>query len=95
MFIEVSIRKTKWLLMLGYNPRKEYVSYFLCHISKGLDKILANYEHFLILGEFNSQVTETYMKDFCELYDLENLIKESTCYKNPKDPSSIDVMLTY
>ena len=34
------------------------------------------------------------MKDFCELYDLENLIKGPTCYKNPNNPSSMDVMLT-
>ena len=40
--------------MSGYNPRKENVSYFLSHISKGLDKILTNYENLLILGDFNS-----------------------------------------
>ena len=34
------------------------------------------------------------MKDFCDLYDLENLIKEPTCYKNAENPSSIDVILT-
>ena len=34
------------------------------------------------------------MKDFCERYNLENLIKEPTCFKNPNNPSSIDVMLT-
>ena len=34
------------------------------------------------------------MKNFCDLYDLENLIKEPTCYKNADNPSSIDVMLT-
>ena len=34
------------------------------------------------------------MKDFCEIYNLENLIKEATCFKNPDNPSSIDVMLT-
>ena len=34
------------------------------------------------------------MKDFCELYNLENLIKDPTCYKNASNPSSIDVILT-
>ena len=33
------------------------------------------------------------MKDFCGLYDLENIIKEPACYKNLNNPSSIDVML--
>ena len=34
------------------------------------------------------------MKDFCEMYDLENLIRGPTCFKNVNNPSSIDVMLT-
>ena len=34
------------------------------------------------------------MEKFCELYNLENSIKESTGYKNPINPRSIDVMLT-
>ena len=31
---------------------------------------------------------------FCETYGIENLIKEPTCFKNPYNPSSIDIMLT-
>ena len=92
--IEMSIHKTEWLIMAAYNPRKENRSYFLSYVSKGLDKFLADYEHFLMLGDFNSQMSETHMKDFCELYDLEHFIKGPTCYKNPNNPSSIDVMLT-
>ena len=34
------------------------------------------------------------MKDFCEMYDLENLISGPTCFKNANNPSSIDVMVT-
>ena len=34
------------------------------------------------------------MKDFCEMYDLQNLIRRPTCFKNVKDPSAIDAMLT-
>ena len=34
------------------------------------------------------------MKEFCEIYNLENLIKEPTCYKSTENPSSIDIMLT-
>ena len=31
---------------------------------------------------------------FLEIYNLENLVKEPTCFKNADNPSSIDVMLT-
>ena len=32
------------------------------------------------------------MKEFCEMYNLKNLIKDP-CYINPSNPSSIDLML--
>ena len=31
---------------------------------------------------------------FCDTFDLVNLIREPTCYKNPKKPSCIDLILT-
>ena len=34
------------------------------------------------------------MKTFCETYNLTNLIKGPTCFKNPLNPSSIDLILT-
>ena len=34
------------------------------------------------------------MKEFCDTYNLSNLIKEPTCLKNIENPSSIDLMLT-
>ena len=94
MFIDVKIGKINWLLVGGYNPHKESISYFLNHIGKGIDKNLVSHENFLIIGDFNSPCSESAMKEFCEIYDLENLIKKPTCYKNPKNPSSIDVILT-
>ena len=94
MFIEVTLGKTNWLVVCGYNPRKESISYFLSHISLGLDKNLSTHENFLVIGDLNCPSSEKAMKDFCEIYDLENLIKKPTCYKNPRNPSSIDVILT-
>ena len=67
---------------------------FLTHVSKELDKLLGNYDHILLIGDFNSSVYEKNMKDVCEMCDLENLIQEPTCFKNTSNPSSIDVMLT-
>ena len=94
IFLELNLRKTKWLLMGGYNPSKHTISYFLNHISKNLDKRMGNYDNFILLGDFNSMMIESQMLDFCLLYNLSNLIKEPTCYKNPLNPTSIDVILT-
>ena len=34
------------------------------------------------------------MKTFCENYNLQNLIRQPTCYKNLSRPTSIDLILT-
>ena len=31
---------------------------------------------------------------FCETYNLQNLVKDPTCYKNPSKPTCIDLILT-
>ena len=80
--------------MGGYNPHKDIISYFLNHVSKELDTFLPYYENIFLLGDFNSTLFEKDMQEFCTMYNLENLIKGPTCYKNVSNPSSIDVMLT-
>ena len=47
-----------------------------------------------MLGDFNSTVNEEEMADFCDMYDLHNLIKEPTCFKSIENPSLIDLILT-
>ena len=46
------------------------------------------------MGDFNVDIGDKFMSDFCESYNLSSLIKESTCYKNPENPSCIDLILT-
>ena len=94
LFIELNLRKKKWLLMGGYNPKKESISYFLEHVGSCLDKHMANYDNLLLLGDFNSTMSEEVMSHFCETYNLENLITDFTCYKSADNPTSIDVILT-
>ena len=40
-------------------------------------------------------MTDTNLKDFCNLYLLKNLIKKPTCFKNPENHKTIDLILTY
>ena len=71
-----------------------YDNMFLSHVSKGLDKYLCYYDNILILRDVNASMSNETLKDFCEMYSFKNLITEPTCYKNPNNPSSIDVILT-
>ena len=47
-----------------------------------------------MLGDWNSTMQEEGMKNFCDMYNLTNLVKEPTCFKSVENPSSIDVILT-
>ena len=94
IFIELNLRKKKWILFGGYNPNKDYIQDFLNQIGKALDKFIGIYDNLLLVGDFNSESEEENMKDFCDLYNLKNLIKHPTSYKSVQDPTSIDMFLT-
>ena len=55
---------------------------------------MSNYDNILILGDLNCTASDVLMKYSCELYNLENLIKEAACNRNVNNPSYIDVVLT-
>ena len=66
----------------------------LATLSNFLDLHSSKYKKMLILGDFNIEIDEPHMKSFCETYNLTNLIKQPTCYKNPDNPTCIDLILT-
>ena len=76
-----------------YNPNRINTSNHL-DLLRSLDLYSAEYEHFIIVRGFNTEVPQTSMKVFCDSYEFKNLIKDATCYKNPENPSCIDLILT-
>ena len=92
--LELNLRKMKWLVTCSYNPHKEYIANHLSNISKILSKNSSQYERFLCIGDFNSEPFENSMKEFCDVFHLQNLVKEPTCFKNFLKPSCIDLILT-
>ena len=38
--------------------------------------------------------TDTTLSNFCKIYNMENLIKDKICFKNPNKPSCIDLNIT-
>ena len=49
--------------------------------------------YIILLGDFNVEVEEKNMSEFMNLYNLRNLVKQKTCFKNPENPSCIDLIL--
>ena len=94
MFIEINLRKKKWLLSVSYNPHKSLIEKHLRAIGKNLDLCSGIYDNFVIMGDFNAETSENAMEEFMKVYNLKNLIKGPTCYKNLNRPSCIDLILT-
>ena len=61
---------------------------------KELDFHCSNCDNFLLLDDSNSEITDTSLKDFCQLFSLKNWIKKPTYFKSPKTPKTIDLVLT-
>ena len=93
-FIEINLFKKKWLLCCSYNPDSNNIKNHLSALSVNLDIYFSQYEHFIVMGDFNVEVGNRDMEEFCKNYNLKCLIRAPTCYKNPNNTSSIDVILT-
>ena len=94
IFAELNFRGEKVLLCCSYNPHKSLISNHLSILEKILDMQMKIYDNFLIAGDFNSEITESAIGNFCGTCHLHNLIKNPTCFKNPDKPSCIDLQTT-
>ena len=90
-YVEVILKKTKWLINYSYNPTKNNM---LESLSRNLDLYSSKFENILAIGDLNISMEDNNMRHFCENYNLKSLIKVLTCYKNPESPGSIDLILT-
>ena len=76
IFLEINLRKTKWLIFGGYNSHKSNINAFLGNIGHILDHHVCNFENFILLGDFNSEITDDPLKIFCDTYNLQNLLNQ-------------------
>ena len=88
IFAEINFRKKKWLICAIYNPPKTNISNHFHYLGKGPDNYIGNYDDIL------SGDSKSCLSDFYYIYNLKNLVKEPICFKNPDNPSCIDLFLT-
>ena len=93
-YLEINLRKKEWLLCCSYNPNKNNIPFHLENLTKSLALYSSNYQNLIILGDFNVSIDNSYMAGFCDTDDLRSLIMEPKCYKNPENPTCIDLILT-
>ena len=77
-----------------YNPQKSNISKFLSCLNKNLGHYMPHYDNVLLIGDFNSEMSDESLEDFCSLNNLYSLIKSPTCFKSADNPSCIDLILT-
>ena len=93
-FVEINLRKKRWLLCCSYNAKKPLISEHLNEIGKNIDLLLSEYDNFMLIGDLNAEPTKAAVSDFCKIYNLKHLIKDKICFKNPTKPTCIDLIVT-
>ena len=89
-FVELNLKRKNWLLWCSYDPKFSQISF---HLNE-LDNLTSKYDNIILLGDFNTEPTDTILSHFCEICNFKNLIKDKTCFKNPNKPSCIDLIIT-
>ena len=55
IFVELDLRKKKWLLFGSYNPPSQSDEYFFHQVKKGFDMYSTFYERHMLIGDFNEE----------------------------------------
>ena len=94
IFLELNLRKSKWLIFATYHPPNQNDTYYFQSVSFALDTYSKLYDKFLLAGDFNSEDSELALSTFLEKYDAKNIVKDKTCYKSLQNPSCIDLFIS-
>ena len=82
LLVEINLRSKKWLISGSYSPHLNSIQNHLVQLSKKFDFYSSKYENYIVLGDFNAEVTNTHMEEFCSVYNFKSLIKDPTCFRN-------------
>ena len=82
------------LLSCSYNPNTNLIADHLHCIGRRIVFCSSKYDNFIVLGDLNTEVSNSFSEQFCSSYNLISLIKEPTCIKSVDNPSGIDPILT-
>ena len=76
LVIELSFNLKKWLLICSYNPHrnsiKEHMRVLPCCLNQNIQK----YGNIILMRDYNAEITNASMQEFCESYFLENMVKK-------------------
>ena len=74
-----------------YKPPSMSSQYFLDPLSDIIDYCSNVYDNHIVIGDFNLEPSQMYLKTFIETHNYFNLVKNNACFKGPG--SCIDLIL--
>ena len=88
--------KEKHMVFLcsSFNPEKNLIANYLNFFGKNIYSQLRQFEIFILMSDFNVEPNYANMKNFCQIYDCKNIVKDKTCFKNSINTTCIDFIIT-
>ena len=65
IFVEINLTLKKWLISGSYNPNVSHIQNHTVDLSKNLDFYSSKYENFIVIGDFNAEMTNNHLEEFC------------------------------
>ena len=93
ILLEFTVKNQRWLCVGIYRPPSQNEKYFIDHLSKTLGQLSRQYDKTVLIGDFNLTIDDKSLQNFMTTFDLECLIKKSTCFQS-SNPTCIDPILT-
>ena len=75
-YVEINLRKKKWLLCGTYIPHRNNIAIHLDSLSKKVALYSSAYDNYILIGDFNIEADSKEMSSFCDTFDLTSLKKE-------------------
>ena len=75
LFLELNLRKKKWVLCCSYNPHNNFIGTHVDSIGKAIDSLSARYENFILIRGFNTEESDTIILEFCNIYSFNIVLK--------------------
>ena len=73
-WIEINLRKKKWLTFCCYNPHNHLLKHHLFQIESAINFYSKTYENLIILGDFNAEISDFNMESFCTVSNLKCML---------------------
>ena len=85
LFIEIIIFIEEWLLSWSCKSHKNNIGTHLQAIGQTLEKLSTSYDNISFLDDFNIESEEAKMSKSLNIYSVENVVSQKTCFKNPEN----------